>query len=139
MNQNTDMNGLEMAMDIRFNRKLTEKDYVVPGGYEMVFNGRSVSFDFQDYCGTINRKDPTILHCEMRNPDFSAFDDFCSITATDLRNVSEIVDCYVFIGEECATELSVAEILAITFWPACGDPVSIHNDVTKKYNRNMKG
>ena len=59
--------------------------------------------------------------------------------AMDIRNVSEIVDCYVFIGEECTTELSVAEILAITFWPACGDPVSLHNDVIKKYNRNMKG
>ena len=34
------MNGLEMVMDIRFNRKLTKADYVVPGGYEMVFGGR---------------------------------------------------------------------------------------------------
>ena len=133
------MNGLEMTMDIRFNRELTEQDYVVPGGYEMVFDGRSISFDFQTYCGTINRKDPTVLHCEMRHPDYDSFEDFRSITVKDLECVSEIVDCYVFIGEECATELSVAEILAITFWPACGDPVSIHNDVIKKYNRNMKG
>ena len=38
------MNKLEMTMDIRFNRELTEQDYVVPGGYEMVFDGRSISY-----------------------------------------------------------------------------------------------
>ena len=139
MNQNTDMNGLEMAMDIRFNRKLTEKDYVVPGGYEMVFNGRSVSFDFQDYCGTINRKDPTILHCEMRNPDFSSFDDFRSVTADDLKKFSEIIECYVYIGEECDPELSVTEILAITFWTAGGDSVDVSKEVITKYNMKLKG
>ena len=33
----------------KFNRKLTKADYVVPGGYEMVFGGRIISFDFMDY------------------------------------------------------------------------------------------
>lgn len=65
MVNDTVLYGLEMAMDIRFNRKLTKDDYVVPGGYEMVFGGRRISFDFLDYYGSIDNDDATILHCEI--------------------------------------------------------------------------
>ena len=133
------LNGLEMAMDIRFNRKLTKNDYVVPGGYEMVFGDRSIQFDFQNYNGSINEDNPTILHCEMEHPDFSSFEKFRSVSADDLRNISEIVECYVYIGDECDPELKEIEILAITFWPADGDPVDISDDVITKYNTKLKG
>ena len=133
------LNGLEMAIDIRFNRELTEQEYVIPGGYTMVFSGRSISFDFSESSREIDPKDPTILHCEMEHPDFSAFEDFRSATVKDLRNVSKIEDCYVYIGEECVPELSVTEILAITFWPADGTSVDIKSTVIKKYNEKMKG
>ena len=139
MDKYSDMNGLEMAIDIRFNRELTEHDYVIPGGYTMVFSGRSISFDFSESSREIDPKDSTILHCEMNCPDFYAFEDFRSVTAKDLRNVSRIEDCYVYIGEECVPELSVSEILAITFWPADDTPVDIKRNVIKKYNENMKG
>ena len=139
MDKNTDMNGLEMAMDIRFNRKLTKADYVVPGGYEMVFGGRIISFDFMDCYGSIDDDDPTILHCEMEHPDFSAFEDFRNVSFEDLRNVSEIVECYVYIGEECDPELKEIEIIAITFWPADEDSADISDDVIMKYNAKLKG
>ena len=139
MVNDTALYGLGMVMNIRFNRKLTEKDYVIPGGYEMVFAGKSVSFDFQESCVSINNNDPTILHCEVKHPDFSEFDEFLSITADDLRYISEIVDCYVYIGEECEPELNVTEIISITFWPADGDPVDISKKVIKKYNKKLKG
>ena len=139
MSKFSDMNGLEMTMDIRFNRKLTKDDYVVPGGYEMVFGDRSIQFDFQNYNGSINEDNPTILHCEMEHPDFSSFEEFRSVSADDLRNISEIVECYVYIGDECDPELKEIEILAITFWPADGDPVDIIDDVITKYNTKLKG
>ena len=139
MDKNTDMNGLEMVMDIRFNRKLTKADYVVPGGYEMVFGDRSIQFDFQNYNGSINEDNPTILHCEMEHPDFSSFEDFRSVSADDLRNISEIVECYVYIGEECDPDLKEVEILAITFWLAEGDSVDVSKEVISKYNINLKG
>ena len=139
MSKFSDMNGLEMTMDIRFNRKLTKDDYVVPGGYEMLFGDRSIQFDFQNYNGSINEDNPTILHCEMEHPDFSSFEEFCSVSADDLRNISEIVECYVYIGDECDPELKEIEILAITFWPADGDPVDISDDVITKYNTKLKG
>ena len=133
------LNGLEMAIDIRFNRELTEQDYVIPGGYTMVFSGRSISFDFSESSREIDPKDSTILHCEMNDPDFSAFEDFRSVTTKELRNVSEIEDCYVYIGEECDPELSVTEILAITFWTAGGDSVDVSKEVITKYNMKLKG
>ena len=132
------LNGLEMAMDIRFNRKLTKNDYVVPGGYEMVFGDRSIQFDFQNYYGSINEDNPTVLHCEMEHPDFSSFEDFRSVSADDLRNISEIVECYVYIGEECDPELKEIEIIAITFWPADEDSADISDDVIMKYNAKLK-
>ena len=133
------LNGLEMAMDIRFNRKLTKNDYVVPGGYEMVLGDRSIQFDFQNYYGSINEDNPTVLHCEMEHPDFSSFEDFRSVSADDLRNISEIVECYVYIGEECDPELKEIEIIAITFWPADEDSADISDDVIMKYNAKLKG
>lgn len=139
MSKYSDMNGLEMAMDIRFNRKLKKDDYVVPGGYEMVFGDRSIQFDFQDYYGSINEDNPTILHCEMEHPDFSSFEEFRSVSADVLRNISEIVECYVYIGDECDSELKEVEILAITFWLAEGDSVDVSKEVISKYNINLKG
>ena len=139
MVNDTALYGLEMAMDIRFNRKLTKADYVVPGGYEMVFGDRRIQFDFQNYYGSINEDNPTILHCEMEHPDFSSFEEFRSVSADDLRNISEIVECYVYIGDECDPELKEIEILAVTFWPADGDPVDISDDVITKYNTKLKG
>ena len=139
MSKFSDMNGLEMTMDIRFNRKLTKDDYVVPGGYEMVFGDRSIQFDFQNYYGSINEDNPTILHCEMEHPDFSSFEEFRSVSADDLRNISEIVECYVYIGDECDPELKEVEILAITFWLAEGDSVDVGKEVISKYNINLKG
>ena len=138
MSKFSDMNGLEMTMDIRFNRKLTKDDYVVPGGYEMVFGDRSIQFDFQNYYGSINENNPTILHCEMEHPDFSSFEEFRSVSADDLRNISEIVECYVYIGDECDPELKEVEILAITFWLAEGDSVDVGKEVISKYNINLK-
>lgn len=138
MVNDTALYGLEMVMDVRFNRELTEHDYVIPGGYTMVFSGRSISFDFLESSREIDPKDPTILHFEMNCPDFGAFEDFRSVTADDLWNVSEIEDCYVYIGEECEPELSVTEILTITFWPADGDSVNIKKNVIKKYNKKLK-
>ena len=139
MSKFSDMNGLEMTLDIRFNRKLTKDDYVVPGGYEMVFGDRSIQFDFQNYNGSINEDNPTILHCEMEHPDFSSFEEFRSVSADDLRNISEIVECYVYIGDECDPELKEVEILAITFWLAEGDSVDVGKEVISKYNINLKG
>ena len=57
----------------------------------------------------------------------------------DLRNVSEIVECYVYIGEECDPELKEIEIIAITFWPADEESADISDDVIMKYNAKLKG
>ncbi len=129
-----------MNIDIRFNRKLTKEDYVIPGGYEMVFFGRSVQFDFQDYCGTIDNDDPTVLHCEMEHPIFFEFEDFRTITDLDLYNISEVIECYVYIGEECNPPLREAEVLGITFLLDNGDTIKINEEVLQNYNTAlMKG
>ena len=105
----------------------------------MVLGDRSIQFDFQDYYGSINDDNPTVLHCEMEHPDFSSFEDFCSVSADDLRNISEIVECYVYIGEECDPDLKEVEILAITFWLSEGYSVDVSKEVISKYNINLKG
>ncbi len=125
---------LKMNIDIRFNRNLTKEDYVIPGGYKMVFFRKSVQFDFQDYCGMIDSVDATILHCELKHPDFDAFEDFRTLTDKDLRNISEIIECYVYIGEECSSPLSEIEILSIAFELDNSDTVELNEAVIQNYN-----
>ena len=131
---------LKMTIDIRFNRELTKDDYIVPGGYEMIFSGRNVQFDFQDYCGTFDSNNPTILHCELEHPDFDTFEDFRTISKEDIRKITEIIECYIYIGEECNPPLSAIEVPGITFLLDNGDMVEINETVIQNYNLTlMKG
>lgn len=133
-------NSLKMNIDVRLNRKLTGEDYVIPGEYEMVFAGRSIQFDFQKSCSTIDSEDASILHCELEHPDFNTFEDFRTITDAELQNSTEVTECYIYIGEECDPALIETGILNITFLLSNGDAVEINNDVIQKYNKTlMKG
>lgn len=94
-----------LYQSIRFNRPIIkEKDCFSPGGYElkmMAEDGteKTVKFDFEDYEGVVDDKDPCVLHCMQKNPDYSEFDDLKTLTEHMLRNVTEVVDWYIYTGE----------------------------------------
>lgn len=79
-----------MQIGIRFNREITDTDTVCLGGYEMVMNGKSIQFDFEEYYGYVNEEDKAVIDFDTRNPDWCTFEDLLHITRKDLENVTEI-------------------------------------------------
>lgn len=90
---------------IKFNRPVDkDKDCVSPGGYELKMKDedgtvKTVQFDFEDYEGGIDEKDPTIVHCMQKNPDYNTFEDLNTVTEDMLRNVTEAVEWFIYTGE----------------------------------------
>lgn len=94
-----------LYQSIRFNRPINKKeDYISPGGYEVTMKDKDgkekdVQFDFEDYEGSIDDKDPTILHCMQKNPDMNAFEDLETVTEHMLRNITKVTEWFVYTGE----------------------------------------
>lgn len=134
------LNNLALCFDIKFNHEidLGEEELIVPGGYEMIFNDKSIQFDFLNYIGNINNDDPTIFHCEVEHLDFKNFEDVRNLTIDDLLHITEIIDYYIDINEEYETDLKPVEILSMTFWPEDYDPINVPDNVIQKYNKTLR-
>ena len=95
-----------LYQDIKFDRPIDPKEtFVSPGGYEIVCrmpdrSDKTVHFDFEDYAGSIDDNDPTVLHCEQRHPDGDVFPDVAIITADMLQNVVGIEDWYIHVEQD---------------------------------------
>ena len=96
----------------------------------MVMNGKTVTFDFEDYEGMIDTEDPRFLHVMQKNPDYAVFHDLENITEEDLKNVEGITEFYIYTGELDDPEIIPVEVTALTFriFPRDGDVVDV--DVT---------
>lgn len=110
---------VSMYAKIKFDREIDEgKHYIVPGGYEMTFvnnlgiNLITVSFDFVSYIGNIDKKDLTILHCEMEELDDDTFPESLFIEHF-LGTISEIKEFYVYTGEDDEPEINPVELLEL--------------------------
>ena len=105
-----------MYAGIRFDREIdAEKHYIIPGGYEMTFAGKAVQFDFEDYSGTIDKVDKTVLHTEQENLDISAFPEAASITPEDIKNLEKINEFFVYTGEDGDPEINPVELEFLSF------------------------
>ena len=107
----------EMNATIRFNRPIDlEKDYITPGGYSMTMDGKKITFDFEDYIGNVDEKDPTLLHTEQYSPDDNYIEDNeYEITQTRLRKIEDINEFFVYVGEKGETDLRPVAVEKITF------------------------
>ena len=100
---------------IRFNRPINvDQDYISPGGYCFVMKGNEMTFDFEEYSGSISEDDPTVLEIECKNPDFE-FEDTAFISKTMLKNVSAIEEFFVYTGEPGETDLKPVELTYCKF------------------------
>lgn len=90
---------------IKFNRPVDFKDdFVSPGGYELTMvdeDGmeRDVQFDFEDYEGNISVRDPQVVCCMQKNPDFDSFEGLDTVTEYMLRHVTGVKEWFVYTGE----------------------------------------
>jgi hypothetical protein len=110
---------VSMYAKIKFDREIdTDKHYISPGGYEMTFvnnlggNPTTVCFDFTTYIGNVDKKEPTILHCEMEDLDVDVFHESLFIEHF-LGTISEIKEFYVYTGEDDEPEINPVELLEL--------------------------
>lgn len=107
---------IEMELQVKFSRPVDfNKDYVVPGGYEMVMNGKPVQFDFNHNNYGISRFDSSVVIFSLSGADLECFPEFDNVTIDDLQHISKIIECFVYLGEPGESDLKVVSIEKITF------------------------
>lgn len=130
----------EMELRIKFNREIqSDIDYISPGGFEMIMNGREVGFDFYTHYGYIDKHEPTRVEFCFEEPDADAFEILNEITIDDLKNVTKITECFVYVGED--SDLKEVEIESIAFYIPVDDDepleIVLSDEIIKEYNKNL--
>lgn len=126
-----------MYAKIKFNRPLRKTEFISPGGYEFVMNGKTVTFDFLDYMRIVDDNEPSIISCELKIPD-DGYADTKSITLEDLKNINSINDFYIHFEDKSL----ITQIISITFEALnnAGTPtetietISVPQKVIEEYN-----
>lgn len=104
----------EMNFVVEFNRDVDlDNDYICPGGFEMIMNGKNVEFDFTEFQPDIIAGDDRICCFNLRKPDFNSYPKLKKITAKELKNISAIKECYIYTGEPGETDLKVVSVKEI--------------------------
>lgn len=85
--------------------------YISPGGYEI--NGKP--FDFYEFEGNIDKDNPYILNCCLRDFDGTLGDEDEEIVITEKDIKKGFTEFYVFTGEYDEPEINVKEVKKIVF------------------------
>ena len=86
--------------------------YISIGGFELRFsNGVAIAFDFNSSVANI-RKDPSYIRFECDEPDFDSFPE--RMAASPFRG-GEIVEFYVYTGEEYEAVINPKRIDSMSF------------------------
>lgn len=138
------MLNFEMELKIKFNRKINKDiDYISPGGFSMVMNGREIGFDFMTHYGNVDKSDATLCEFWFKEPDVDSFEELNNITEDELKNITSIKECYVYTGEsdEEGSDLHEIEIKNIVFYVYNEDDepteIIIDHEVLNEYNRTL--
>ena len=131
---------IEMELQIKFSRPVDfNKDYIVPGGYEMVMNGKPVQFDFNHNNYGISRFDSSVVIFSLSGADLECFPEFEKVTIDDLQHISKIIECFVYLGEPGESDLKVVSVEKITFIlpfeKTC--VVDVPKNVIAKFNKTL--
>lgn len=120
-----------MYYDLTFNREINpDKDFISPGGYEIVSNEKKYAFDFEKYYARIDEKDKTILHVWHKNLDTETFPEAKRMTPEILSKIDEISEFYLDFD---ADDLQVVGVQNMHF-EIVGDEREIHisEEICKK-------
>lgn len=106
----------EMNFVVEFNRDVDlDNDYICPGGFEMIMNGKNVEFDFTEFQPDIIAGNDGLCCFNLRKPDFNSYPKLRKITAKELKNISAIKECYIYTGEPGETDLKAMSVKEIGF------------------------
>ena len=111
---------IKMEIQIKFNRNVDKKkDYISAGGFEMIMNGKPIQFDFMTSYGKVSKTEADVCVFELEEPDNKSFPDFALITPDDIRKVSDIIECFVYTGEDEEHDVFVLPSLVGTPGSGC--------------------
>lgn len=129
---------IEMELQIKFNRNVDlNKDYIIPGGYEMVMNGRDVGFDFYRNNYGVSKLDPTVCIFSLDAADYETCPEFEKVTVDDLKHITSINECFVYMGEPGESDLKVVSVEKISFLLPFDEPgvIDVPEKVISEYNK----
>lgn len=127
-----------LYQSVKFNRPVDKEiDIISPGGYEIKVQDedgseKTIAFDFEDYEGSVDGDDKTVVHCIQKNPDYTSFEDLNLLNEHMLRNIISVEEWFIYTGEaadlaEGMEPLKPVEILNPVFEiiPENGDSIRI--------------
>lgn len=105
----------KMLVSIKFDRELDlDKDYIRPGGFNMMMDGKEIEFDFNNSEYDISSHDPCIMEAIFSHPDTKSFEAVNDITEQMLRNITEIKEFFIYIDRDVdgkrAVPVSIEEL-----------------------------
>jgi hypothetical protein len=89
----------------------SDKHYISPGGYEVMAGGKNYQFDFNESYGSIDKERPDVISFELRDEDYDSFPDIKELRE-HLHEITELVECYVYTGENGEPEINPLKILS---------------------------
>lgn len=107
---------MRMYFDLLMDRPITEEHYISPGGFDFVFNGKSVQFDFTEHRGGRDTSMPRVYSCELRDLDTDCFPEAEILYEEGyLDHIERIEEFYLYVGEDDEPEINLERIENIVF------------------------
>lgn len=132
---------IEMELQVKFNRLVDlEKDYIVPGGYSMIMDGKEVEFDFCQCSSGISNEDSSVVIFSVTGMDYDSFPALRKLRIKDLKNISSIRECFVYTGEPGESDLKVESIKNILFILPHNKPwvIDVPKKLIKEFNKTLQ-
>ena len=132
---------IEMELQVKFNRPVDlEKDYIVPGGYSMIMDGKEVEFDFCQCSSGISNDDSSVVIFSVTGMDYDSFPTLRKLRIKDLKNISSIGECFVYTGEPGESDLKVESIKNILFILPHNKPwvIDVPKKLIKEFNETLQ-
>ena len=132
---------IEMELQVKFNRPVDlEKDYIVPGGYSMIMDGKEVEFDFCQCSSGISNEDSSVVIFSVTGMDYDSFPALRKLRIKDLKNISSIGECFVYTGEPGESDLKVESIKNILFILPHNKPwvIDVPKKLIKEFNKTLQ-
>jgi len=111
---------MKARLALKFNRPLTEFDYISPGSYTAVLNnGERKQFDFCESECNISDEDPCVYECVFRELD-RTYEDGGKFNIYDVFNITRFEEIFVGISYDNYESnnyelLTTPEVLYFTF------------------------
>lgn len=129
-----------MILSIKMDRPINKSiHYISPGGYELKFdNGQCVSFDFMDSYGIIDKDANDSIRFELCTLDIDSFPNSVHLLDNLLNSeVVEIVECYIYTGEENGdAEINPLQLQEMFFVTNDYDIISVSGDILSTWAWN---